>query len=180
MPELPEVETIASGVHARVQGRRIVSVWTSGRPQTFKSPESEIVEALTGRTIASVRRVGKTIVMTVAPVLSQEAGSTPLARAPAPIEFLIHLGMTGRLLVSQAEVPLPPHIHATTGERSASSTRAVLDASASTTRRRRNLQLATCNLQLPTPAPAASRSPSRSMTLLLSFAAARRRSRRRC
>jgi formamidopyrimidine-DNA glycosylase len=112
MPELPEVETIASGVHARVQGRRIVSVWTSGRPQTFKSPESEIVEALTGRTIASVRRVGKTIVMTVAPVLSQEAGSTPLARAPAPIEFLIHLGMTGRLLVSQAEVPLPPHIHA--------------------------------------------------------------------
>ena len=40
-------------------------VWTSGMPQTFKSPESEIAEALTGDGIEGVRRVGKTIVMTV-------------------------------------------------------------------------------------------------------------------
>ena len=39
MPELPEVETIANGVHARVHGQRIAAVWTSGKPQTFKSPE---------------------------------------------------------------------------------------------------------------------------------------------
>ena len=64
MPELPEVETIAAGVHARVHGPRITRVWTSGKPQTFKSPESEIAAALTGATIDSVRRVGKTIVMT--------------------------------------------------------------------------------------------------------------------
>jgi formamidopyrimidine-DNA glycosylase len=32
--------------------------------------------------------------------------------APVAAEFLIHLGMTGRLLVSAAEVPLPPHTHA--------------------------------------------------------------------
>jgi formamidopyrimidine-DNA glycosylase len=104
MPELPEVETIANGVHARVQGQRITGVWTSGKPQTFKSPEAEIAEALTGSIIDSVRRVGKTIVMTV-------KGKGKKAAA-APIEFLIHLGMTGRLLVSQAEVPLPPHTHA--------------------------------------------------------------------
>ena len=60
MPELPEVETIANGVHARVHGARIASVWTSGKPQTFKSPEAEIIEALTGAVIDSVRRVGKT------------------------------------------------------------------------------------------------------------------------
>jgi formamidopyrimidine-DNA glycosylase len=101
MPELPEVETIANGVHARVQGARIVSVWTSGKPQTFKSPESEIAEALTGATIDSVRRVGKTIVMTL------HRSSNKL-----PIEFLIHLGMTGRLLVSDPAVPQPPHTHA--------------------------------------------------------------------
>ena len=65
MPELPEVETIAAGVHARVHGARIVLVWTSGKPQTFKSPEPEIVAALTCAHIQSVRRVGKTIVMTV-------------------------------------------------------------------------------------------------------------------
>ena len=63
MPELPEVETIANGVHQRVHGQRIASVWTSGKPQTFKSPEAEIAEALTGATIDSVRRVGKTIVV---------------------------------------------------------------------------------------------------------------------
>jgi formamidopyrimidine-DNA glycosylase len=99
MPELPEVETVANGVHARVAGQRITRVWTSGKPQTFKTPEGEIADALTGATIESVRRVGKTIVMTV-------------RRKKAAVEFLIHLGMTGRLLVSQPEVPIPPHTHA--------------------------------------------------------------------
>jgi formamidopyrimidine-DNA glycosylase len=104
MPELPEVETIANGVHARVSGQCIVSVWTSGKPQTFKSPEAEIAQTLTGTTIESVRRVGKTIVMTLKRNGSKEKqGQT---------EFLIHLGMTGRLLVSQAQIPLPTHTHA--------------------------------------------------------------------
>jgi formamidopyrimidine-DNA glycosylase len=104
MPELPEVETIANGVHARVAGRRILSVWTSGKPQTFKSPEPEIAAALTGARIASVRRVGKTIVMT----LDRATKSKSL---PALTEFLIHLGMTGRLLVSTHDTPIPPHTH---------------------------------------------------------------------
>ena len=100
VPELPEVETVANGVHQRVQGQRILSVWTSGKPQTFKSPESEIVEVLSGARIERVHRVGKTIVMSVA----RDDGSAA--------EFLIHLGMTGRLLVSAPDVPLPPHTHA--------------------------------------------------------------------
>jgi formamidopyrimidine-DNA glycosylase len=104
MPELPEVETVANGVHERVHGRRIASVWTSGKPQTFKSSESEIAEILTGARITQVRRVGKTIVMTV--------NRTPAKTKETPAEFLIHLGMTGRLLVSQADVPLPLHTHA--------------------------------------------------------------------
>ena len=33
-------------------------------------------------------------------------------KSKQPAEFLLHLGMTGRLLVSQPEVPLPPHTHA--------------------------------------------------------------------
>jgi formamidopyrimidine-DNA glycosylase len=100
MPELPEVETVANGVDARVRGQRIERVWTSGKPQTFKSSEVEIVETLTGARIERVRRVGKTIVMDLA------RGDKTAA------QFLVHLGMTGRLLVSQAEVPLPPHTHA--------------------------------------------------------------------
>src|SRR5450631_1826534 len=103
MPELPEVETIANGVHARVQGQRIASVWTSGKPQTFKSPETEISDALTGATIDSVRRVGKIIVMTLTRTAKKKTSK---------VEFLIHLGMTGRLLVSSPDVPQPPHTHA--------------------------------------------------------------------
>jgi formamidopyrimidine-DNA glycosylase len=99
MPELPEVETVANGVHARVAGQRISRVWTSGKSLTFKTPEPEIAETLTGSIIESVRRVGKTIVMTV-------------RRRNKPVEFLIHLGMTGRLLVSNADVPIAAHTHA--------------------------------------------------------------------
>ena len=100
MPELPEVETVANGVNARVRGQRIAAVWTSGKPQTFKSPEHEIAEVLTGATIDRVRRVGKTIVAT----LTRGDG--------AQAELLVHLGMTGRLLVADAAIPLPPHTHA--------------------------------------------------------------------
>jgi formamidopyrimidine-DNA glycosylase len=99
MPELPEVETIANGVHARVHGARITRVWTSGKAQTFKSPEDEIARVLTDSRIVGVRRVGKIIVMTV-------------ERRRSPTELLIHLGMTGRLLVSSPEIPLAPHTHA--------------------------------------------------------------------
>ena len=103
MPELPEVETVANGVDARVRGQRILSVWTSGKPQTFKSPESEIAETLTGARIERVRRVGKSIVMDL---------KKGRAKSSDTAQFLVHLGMTGRLLVSQPEIPLPPHTHA--------------------------------------------------------------------
>jgi formamidopyrimidine-DNA glycosylase len=115
MPELPEVETIANGVNARVAGRRILSVWTSGKPQTFKSPEQEIAAALTNARIASVRRVGKTIVMTLDPAPTQRARASKRSSVQpllTPTEFLIHLGMTGRLLVSSPDTPIPPHTHA--------------------------------------------------------------------
>jgi formamidopyrimidine-DNA glycosylase len=105
VPELPEVETVANGVHARIAGQRILRVWTSGKPQTFKSPESEIAETLTGSRIDRVRRVGKTIVADL-------SRPTPNGSSEQHAQFLVHLGMTGRLLVSQPEVPLPPHTHA--------------------------------------------------------------------
>ncbi|MDQ2925155.1 MAG: bifunctional DNA-formamidopyrimidine glycosylase/DNA-(apurinic or apyrimidinic site) lyase [Acidobacteriota bacterium] len=124
MPELPEVETVANGVDARVRGQRIAAVWTSGKPQTFKSPEAEIVEALTGARIEKVRRVGKTVVMDLRSGRSGTPNKKQVLRSAQDdrkkdnhddtkcAQFLVHLGMTGRLLVSRAEVPLPPHTHA--------------------------------------------------------------------
>ncbi len=99
MPELPEVETVANGVHDRVHGQTIQSVWTSNKPQTFKSPPEVIAETLTGAKISRVYRVGKTIVV-------------DLLRDTAVSQFLVHLGMTGRLLVSTPDTPVPPHTHA--------------------------------------------------------------------
>ncbi len=100
MPELPEVETVANGVDARVRGQVIERVTLGTKPEPLKSPAVLIEETLTGARIAKVHRVGKTIVMDV-----ERAGNLPA-------QVTIHLGMTGRLLVSHADVPLPPHTHA--------------------------------------------------------------------
>ena len=104
MPELPEVETVANGVHQRVHGQTILAVWTSDKPQTFKTPPHEIAEALTGSRIDRVHRVGKTIVLDLI--------RTDLFRLAEKNQFLVHLGMTGRLLVCAADAPIPPHTHA--------------------------------------------------------------------
>jgi len=109
MPELPEVETVANGVHERVHGQTIRSVWTSNKPQTFKSPPDEIIEALTGSRIERVHRVGKTIVVDLS---YKDLSRKDLSRRKKPAQFLVHLGMTGRLLVSTPDTPIPPHTHA--------------------------------------------------------------------
>jgi formamidopyrimidine-DNA glycosylase len=118
MPELPEVETVANGVHARIHGQTILSVFTSNKPQTFKSPPALIAESLTGARIDRVHRVGKTIVFDLtktgvgAPDLDSEAWVLQDASNVAKAQFLVHLGMTGRLLVSTPEAPRAPHTHA--------------------------------------------------------------------
>ncbi len=101
MPELPEVETVANGVHARVAGEQVLSVWFSNKPEPFKTEPARLAEALRDRTLQRVRRVGKHIVIDL-------AGADGAVEA----EWLVHLGMTGRLLVSDAYVPVPPHTHA--------------------------------------------------------------------
>ncbi len=105
MPELPEVETIANGVHERIHGQTIRAVWTSNKPQTFKSPPDQIADTLTGSRIDRVHRVGKTIVVDLT---RPHTRNDPAQHA----QFLIHLGMTGRLLVSTPETPIPAHTHA--------------------------------------------------------------------
>jgi formamidopyrimidine-DNA glycosylase len=114
MPELPEVETVARGVHARVRGDRIVEVWLGSHTEPFKTPPAEQAKGLMGSTIESVERAGKHIVMRL------RAQPTPSSKTPKPSsktfppggQWIVHLGMTGRLLVSTPEAPLAPHTHA--------------------------------------------------------------------
>jgi formamidopyrimidine-DNA glycosylase len=99
MPELPEVETIARGVDARVRGDRIETTWFSEKREPFKSSPQLMANELPGRRIERVHRVGKHIVF-------------DLARGKAPgLQWIVHLGMTGRLLVADPETPVPPHTH---------------------------------------------------------------------
>jgi formamidopyrimidine-DNA glycosylase len=102
MPELPEVETIARGVHERLRGDRIVEAWFSSYSQPFKTPPAEQAAGLEGRVILEVRRVGKHIVC--------ELGDGGTNQATA--QWIVHLGMTGRLLVTTPEGPVAPHTHA--------------------------------------------------------------------
>lgn len=110
MPELPEVETIVRGLRRRMIGDRIESVWTSNKPQTFKSPPAEIAATLEGAQVAAVRRMGKHIVFD----LQREAGPAGTGKkGPARVtsEWVVHLGMTGSLLLVPPGMELPKHAH---------------------------------------------------------------------
>ena len=111
MPELPEVETIARGVDKRIRGDRIVQVWFDRHPQPFKTPRARQIKGLSSRTILAVHRTGKHIVFELAP-----SGSAPDAHEREALkpcaQWIVHLGMTGRLLVTSPESPVAPHTHA--------------------------------------------------------------------
>jgi formamidopyrimidine-DNA glycosylase len=100
MPELPEVETIANGLNKRLAGDRIDSVWLGSKPEPLKSSAAEISGALEGAKVERVRRVGKHIVFDLAS-----------GREPGERQWIVHLGMTGRMLVVPPEAELLKHTH---------------------------------------------------------------------
>jgi formamidopyrimidine-DNA glycosylase len=105
MPELPEVETVARGVDARVRGDRIAEAWFSSYPQTFKTPQQAQARGLEGRAILEVHRAGKHIVCEL-------SSGQVTGEAKGDAQWIVHLGMTGRLLVTAPDAPLAPHTHA--------------------------------------------------------------------
>jgi len=142
MPELPEVETIARGLAKRVTGDVIESVWLGQKREPLKSPAAEIASVLGQSRITEVRRMGKHIVFdldrmgdarvarallpangqgtkrkqkksdaTLSTVHTEAAGSarsTQIAKA----QWIVHLGMTGRLQVCDPQTEIARHTHA--------------------------------------------------------------------
>ena len=106
MPELPEVETIARGVHERLHGDRIEAAWFSKKPEPFKTPPRVMAKQLAGRRIDRVFRVGKHIVFDLTDAPATESLPTQ------ELQWIVHLGMTGRLLVADPDTPVPPHTQA--------------------------------------------------------------------
>jgi len=125
MPELPEVETIARGLAKRVTGDVIESVWLGRKKEPLKSSAGAIATTLEGTRIEQVRRMGKHIVFDLVrpeptPANGRGARQKKLKKesgkdvVPEPIkaQWIVHLGMTGRLQVCDPEAEIAKHTHA--------------------------------------------------------------------
>ncbi|MCB0955184.1 MAG: bifunctional DNA-formamidopyrimidine glycosylase/DNA-(apurinic or apyrimidinic site) lyase [Ilumatobacter sp.] len=95
MPELPEVETVRRGLAAQVVGRRIRSVEVGRERTVRRTSRQALIDGLTGATITAADRRGKYLVC-------------PLDTGDA---LMVHLRMSGRLLVAAAGTARPPHTH---------------------------------------------------------------------
>lgn len=94
MPELPEVETICRGLDHVLQGAKILRVEQRRADLRFLLPE-KLAERLTGRRVVGIRRRAKYI------MIELDDGNV----------ILLHLGMSGRLVVGVPETPPAKHDH---------------------------------------------------------------------
>lgn len=115
------METVARGADKLVRGDRIVEVWFAKHPQPFKTARASQRKGLEGRTILVIHRTGKHIVFELGAVGDTPGAgkkkSAPHGKNPAVPEaqWIVHLGMTGRVLVTAPEAPVAPHTHARLG-----------------------------------------------------------------
>jgi formamidopyrimidine-DNA glycosylase len=95
VPELPEVETVRRGLAQHVAGRQIdeVTVLHPRAVRRHAAGAGDFEDALRGRELAAPRRRGKYLWLPV--------GDDAL---------LAHLGMSGQLVVGEADRPLSPHV----------------------------------------------------------------------
>jgi len=84
MPELPEVETVRRGLAMALEGKRLSRVEVR-RPDLRRPFPERFAERLRGRRIASFRRRAKYLLLGL----------------DSDEDWLIHLGMSGRMLVGQ-------------------------------------------------------------------------------
>jgi formamidopyrimidine-DNA glycosylase len=94
MPELPEVETVVRTLRPRLVGRLIRNVQLA-RPDILQPAGTDLANHLLGRTVRTVERRGKRI------VIELDNGN----------RFYVHLGMTGRLTIELPDAPVKSHTH---------------------------------------------------------------------
>ena len=95
MPELPEVETVRRGLQRHLVGRRIERVEV-GRERTVRRTSREaLIDGLSGTVIAAADRRGKYL------LLPLDSGDTAM----------IHLRMSGQVLLAPAGADRPAHTH---------------------------------------------------------------------
>jgi formamidopyrimidine-DNA glycosylase len=132
MPELPEVETIARGLAKRITGEVVESVWLGSKKEPLKSPASAIANVLEHSRIVHIGRMGKHIVFdlerdgvarTPSSAKGRKSSGTMKAGSsvstsvnegarPTQAQWIVHLGMTGRLQVCDPQTEIAKHTHA--------------------------------------------------------------------
>lgn len=93
MPELPEVETVRQGLRPVLEGRTLTHVRANRPDLRFPLPKG-MAETMTGRRVISVDRRAKFL----------------LVRLEGGLVFILHLGMSGRVLIFR-EPPPPEEKH---------------------------------------------------------------------
>ena len=95
MPELPEVETVRRGLDRHLAGRRITAVEV-GRERTVRRTSREaLIAGLTDTVVEAADRRGKYL------LLPLDSGDT----------LMIHLRMSGQVLLAAGGAARPPHTH---------------------------------------------------------------------
>ena len=95
MPELPEVETVRRGLQRHLVGRRVERVEV-GRERTVRRTSREaLIDGLSGTMIVGADRRGKYL------LLPLDSGDTAM----------IHLRMSGQVLLAPAGADRPAHTH---------------------------------------------------------------------
>lgn len=97
MPELPEVEVIRRGLAPRMLGRTFQAVAVGDKTLRRQAAPQELHHWIPGRRLLTLRRRGKYL----------------LFRLEGGVTLLMHLGMTGRLLLVPVPSPPLPHVHLT-------------------------------------------------------------------
>lgn len=87
MPELPEVETVRRGLLDHLEGRQIIRA-EARRPDLRRPLPPDLVQVLTGARVIALRRRSKYLLADL-----QDRGT-----------LLLHLGMSGRLLVEDKSI----------------------------------------------------------------------------
>jgi len=112
MPELPEVETIARGLAKRVTGDVIESVWIGRKKEPLKSPAAQMASILEQSRITQVHRMGKHIVFELDRPAVTSPSNGRKVKISAKAQWIVHLGMTGRLQVCEPQAEIAKHTHA--------------------------------------------------------------------
>jgi formamidopyrimidine-DNA glycosylase len=103
MPELPEVEVVRRGLAEHVVGRTIAGARLTGARVARRHPPGprDLEDRLAGAAVLQADRRGKYLWLVV-----QQPGDDPHA-------LVVHLGMSGQMLVADPAAPPQKHLHAT-------------------------------------------------------------------